>query len=145
MKKKPLPVNFGEANRERIEYFAEEWNCSLSATVQRMVQEWRDVSCKPIEQINLIDYKSSEPKESTTYTQTFREWLYKHLKRDTQIGDLARDAKRDRDWKKDTVESLETRIWCATTAGIDTSDPMKVFKRAKKSYLKSQEKLAQTQ
>ena len=137
MRKKSLPIQFGEINRAKIEYFAQEWSCSLSATVQRMVKEWRDPLSKPIEQTTFIDpIKVSEPE----YTQTFREWLYKHLKRDTLLGDLARDAKRDYKWTEDSVESLEDRL-----RFTGCTEARNVFKRAKKSYLKSQEKLAQTQ
>lgn len=37
---------------------------------------------------------------------TFRDWLARHRHADTALGDLARDAARDRRWRGDTPESL---------------------------------------
>jgi YozE SAM-like fold len=43
---------------------------------------------------------------TTTKTPTFTEWLARREKRDSPIGDLARDMKSDRCWPVD-VDSLE--------------------------------------
>lgn len=42
--------------------------------------------------------------------QTFRGWLRSHIKEDTPIGDLARDALSDKDWKGRSVDSLYSHL-----------------------------------
>ena len=50
--------------------------------------------------------KGFKPKRSLT----FRGWLKTCRDRDDPVGDLARDAFRDPNWKGRTVESLRSRI-----------------------------------
>lgn len=41
---------------------------------------------------------------------TFRGWLWEHLEDESQIGDLARDAKQDSEWVGRSAASLEDRL-----------------------------------
>lgn len=54
----------------------------------------------------------------------FSEWLERHERRDTPIGDLARDVKRDRDWPKNEdnldrlIEHLQRKNACEEAIGV---------------------------
>ncbi|MGL5063021.1 MAG: AbrB/MazE/SpoVT family DNA-binding domain-containing protein [Microcoleus sp.] len=43
--------------------------------------------------------------------KSFRTWLWEQLDSDCPFGDLARDAKQDKDWKGTAASSLRTRMY----------------------------------
>jgi hypothetical protein len=43
MKKKSLPAQFDEVERQKIEQLSEKWGISLSGTIRRIVREYKDV------------------------------------------------------------------------------------------------------
>jgi Ribbon-helix-helix protein, copG family len=42
MKKKPLPVQLDEVEREKIEALASKWGISLSGVIRRLIREYND-------------------------------------------------------------------------------------------------------
>jgi hypothetical protein len=43
MKKKSLPAQFDEVERQKIEQLAAKWGISLSGAIRRIVREYQDV------------------------------------------------------------------------------------------------------
>lgn len=70
-------------------------------------------------------------KMSRNGVKTFRAWLWDFLESDCPIGDLARDAKLDSEWKGLSAASLNTRL---RNLGADGQGAREAMSKAAKLY-----------